>query len=344
MNSRIIKNYFCNLTSEGANLTKVVATFCVVLVHSNNIFEFAKMGGVNVEYLKGFRVFASVGVPLFFVLSGYFLLVRGTFNWKRNVIKKISSLLVPYAVFMILYTILNCVGYLVFPSMFDNFFNFRIVDWIDHLIGCPFFSNPKYYEPFWFLRDLFLLNILTVFLVPLIKKVSCYVIIPAMIILWLSPLPHHFRQSFSFFIIGMCLGKEKSFPTIKNVCVSGGLFVFLFIIASLSDIDFILDISTFMMAFALLSILNYYSTFGKIKQITELLIPYSFITYALHQHPLTLIQKMVVMKINPSIEETILLYFLLPFFVIGLCIVFALFIKRIAPSIYRICVGNRYTS
>lgn len=38
-------NYCAALSSSGANLSKVIATFCVVLVHSYNIFPFAQIGG-----------------------------------------------------------------------------------------------------------------------------------------------------------------------------------------------------------------------------------------------------------------------------------------------------------
>lgn len=44
---------FTEMSSDGANLAKVVATFCVVLVHSNNIFGYAQIENNNMLYWGG---------------------------------------------------------------------------------------------------------------------------------------------------------------------------------------------------------------------------------------------------------------------------------------------------
>ena len=65
--------YITTLSSDGATLAKVVATFSVVLVHSYKLFKYLSLDDSTVFYLRGFHAFASCGVPVFFLLSGYFL-------------------------------------------------------------------------------------------------------------------------------------------------------------------------------------------------------------------------------------------------------------------------------
>lgn len=256
-------------------------------------------------------------------------------------VKKIRSLLVPYLIFILIYTILNCVGYIFVPSMFDNFHAFSLTDWLDHLFGVPFYSTPKYYEPFWFLRDLILLNVLTVALVPIVNRIRSTIIIPVMVVVWFLPLPPYIREPFVFFVIGMCFGKEKFFPALKSKTVSALLFVAAFGISYIPELSLLSRLATLIMSFAIISLSNSMVRFDGIRKWTELLIPFSFITYILHQHPLTLIQKLIAMKLNVDFTVAALLYFTLPFVIIGMCIVVASVFRKIAPKVYSVCVGNR---
>jgi len=59
-----------SLSSDGATLAKVIATFSVVLTHSYKLFGYMAVDGSSVLYLRGFHAFASCGVPVFFLLWG----------------------------------------------------------------------------------------------------------------------------------------------------------------------------------------------------------------------------------------------------------------------------------
>jgi len=59
------------LSSDGATLAKVIATFCVVITHSHKIFNYLGIPDSEVFYIKGFRAFGNSGVPVFFLLAGF---------------------------------------------------------------------------------------------------------------------------------------------------------------------------------------------------------------------------------------------------------------------------------
>lgn len=58
-------NLIGSLSSNGATIAKIIATFSVVLTHSYKLFGYLKIEETDIMYLRGFHAFAACGVPIF---------------------------------------------------------------------------------------------------------------------------------------------------------------------------------------------------------------------------------------------------------------------------------------
>ena len=335
-----IEQYHNILSSNGANFAKIIATFCVVLVHSHNIFGYAQIPEDKLSILRGFETIAFSGVPIFFLLSGYFLMLKDNWNWKTNIRKKIRSLLIPYCCFITVYTIINCIGYHIAPNMFDNYKAFSVGDWFERLIGQPFVSAPHFYDPLWFLRDLFILNLMTILIVPIIKKCPENILIPALAIIWFLPIHPYMRQSIVFFILGMSFGNKSKLPLIRSPLLLFFLFGIGFVLPIIVSGDYSMQFALLPMILFILSISEKLIKQPKIVHYSHLLIPFNFPVYLTHGYLLTLIQRIVIMKVHPCFLSVIILYLLLPFVIVALCILLSFIWKKTLPKTYSIFIGG----
>ena len=89
------KNGFTALSSDGATMAKVISTFCVVLIHSYKLFKYMDVKSSEIFYLRGVHAFATCGVPIFFLLAGYYLVYKDDWNYRNNLKKKFKSLVIP---------------------------------------------------------------------------------------------------------------------------------------------------------------------------------------------------------------------------------------------------------
>lgn len=330
-----------NLSSDGANLSKIIATFCVVLTHSYKLFKYMNVLPNQIFWLRGIHAFASSGVPVFFLLSGYFLVYKESWNYCLNLKKKIHSLVVPYISFILIYALISIIGSLVVPAFFDNFRCFNAYDWIMHLIGIPFVVAPIYYGPLWFLRELFILNVFAFVLVPIVKKVPGYIIIPAMITVYFLPLSQMVRYSIPLFVLGMHFGFCKKIPIIDKTTINIMIFLCAFFIPILFEGDLSWKTSVFLMTILILAIsekLVYKDIFSKISKSA---ISFSFPIYLLHEYPITTLMRLLALK-KISIPMATVVFLIAPFLVIALCVIVIIFWRRLLPRSFSLFTGGRY--
>ena len=332
---------YTSLSSDGATLAKIIATFSVVLTHSYKLFKYMNVDNSTVFYLRGFHAFASCGVPVFFLLSGYFLTFKGNWDYKKNIKKKVKSLVIPYLLFTALYAIISCVGALALPSFFDNFKEFNANDWIMHLFGIPFVIAPSFYGPLWFVRELLVLNIASVILVPLVKKIPGYILLPAMAVVYFLPIPQIIRYSIPFFIVGMYFGFKKSIPVITNNFYIIGLFVVGFAIPIVFEGDLAWKVSVLLMAIFIITISEKLVVESNISKIAKKAIPFSFPIYLLHEYPMTTTMRLLAMK-HISVPLATAAFLIVPFLIIALCVIVIIVWKRLLPKSFSVFTGGRY--
>lgn len=249
-----VDKHITALSSDGATLAKVIATFSVVLTHSYKLFRYMGVEASEVFYLRGFHAFAACGVPVFFLLSGYFLVFKDNWNYSKNLKKKFKSLVIPYCLFILLYAMISMIGSLVLPAYFDDFRTFTAYDWLMHLFGIPFVIAPSFYGPLWFIRELVIFNILSIALVPAVKKIPDSILIPSMVVIYFLPISQLIRYSIPFFIAGMCFGFKKCIPVLNKLMYSLFIMCIGFLVAVLIQGEISWKVSVFLMALSLVSI------------------------------------------------------------------------------------------
>lgn len=194
----------------------------VVLIHSDvvQVVDY-KWGGQilapEVYPIYGFiryflcDVVGRIAVPVFFLISG-FLFFRWTNDfslavYKKKIFRRIQSLLVPYIFWNTIYILAFIVlGVFSKDSAFDIYRQFDLMTILKQLrIAPPCFQ-------FWFLRDLMVMCLCTLFMEPIIKRMK--IIAPAiLLIMWLGKMwpsvPGFSPQSCTFFLLGAYVGIHR---------------------------------------------------------------------------------------------------------------------------------------
>lgn len=328
------------LSSDGATLAKIIATFCVVLRHSYKIFEFIGVEETEVFYLRGFHAIGASGVPVFFLLSGYFLTVKDNFDYYENLKKKFRSLAIPYLCFMLFYAVINCTGSLFLPEFFDDFRKYTAYDWLTHFFGIPFVSTPRFYGPLWFLRELFIFNVLSFALVPIAKKTPGFILVPAMLAVYFSPFTHIIRFSIPFFMIGMHYGTKKKIPVLNKTIYIIAVFIIGFIIPVALAGGMPFEISVFLMFCSILMISEKLTERDNIRKMARIAIPYSFPIYLMHEYPMITMLRLLALE-HISIPAAVGVFFVAPFLIIALCVFVVNLWKRFSPKSFAFCTGGR---
>lgn len=87
--------------STNINLLKIVASFMVIIIHVSAV-NFPKLGKVEWDVSNVYNSFSRVSVPIFFIISGYFLIGRSesvSSFYKRRFLKILPPLIFWSAVF-----------------------------------------------------------------------------------------------------------------------------------------------------------------------------------------------------------------------------------------------------
>ena len=151
---------------------KALSTIMVVYIHSHNIVNYAGMESRN-TVIQLVSVLTGAGVPAFFLISAY-LTKKSAKPYKENIKKKVKTLLLPYLLWILIYVMLEVVGNKVLPTAFSDVTKWSGVDWIKNLVGIPF-VEPPIYSPLWFVRDLFVLNLIAPVFELIINRTPHYI-------------------------------------------------------------------------------------------------------------------------------------------------------------------------
>ena len=302
--------------------------------------------------------FAQIAVPMFFLLSGYFLCSGFTWSiigyWFK-VKSRIKSLLIPFLFWNI--ATLCFLALIQFLPATQEFLsgkqaliaNFTSIDYLNAVFGIGRF--PISYQ-FWFIRDLMLL----VLLVPIIGYLNKVAALPFLLILFLvwvfGGWPFYAPSSTAtlFFSTGCYLGYvgRDLFALDRYGRVAVVLYIFAAILAALalqfahSDYFYVLK---FCIVFGLLAAL--YATKLVVNRpiITNRLLSLgqaSFFVFAAHEPLLTIGRKLAYKLIQPdSTFWVLLIYFMVPTIVIVILVVAYRILSTHFTRFTRIITGGR---
>ena len=201
----MIKHYFYKDVTKNSLLSETIAVLrfpmavLILLLHSS--FEHEIKDGISIfegwnapvyHHLDFIFVhnICNIAVPLFFLISGFLFFKESSLTkeqYKLKIRKRIKSLLVPYLIWNAIILILYYVVQTLAPSM-NSGRNKFIVDYTFHDYLMSFWSmsfinkdgvSGPIDSPLWFIRDLMVVMVISLFLYFLIKKMK--VLMPAIL-------------------------------------------------------------------------------------------------------------------------------------------------------------------
>jgi fucose 4-O-acetylase-like acetyltransferase len=298
--------------------------------------------------------FTAIAVPLFFLISGFLLYIKEP-KYVENLKKKCRTILLPYILWAIL-----VVTFLFVAQSFDftkPYFanliirNFSPTDWLGVFLGhFGKFAIPNGFPlvyQFWFLRDLFVLNLLFV----IIKKIvdlcpgGTFILL---FILWIGGINIYIVSTGAlfFFVLGYYIVKYNlDYRHLDNIKTPDMVIMYMAtIITSLFFKEKIAIISAINIIVGIMFFIKLSYNFANKTKIYKLLAwleQYAFWVYATHGIVIAIMIKLSV-KIMPMNGGWLLVhYFLVTLLCIFVLVSGGIIFRRIFPKIFKILTGGR---
>jgi fucose 4-O-acetylase-like acetyltransferase len=299
------------------------------------------------------NIIARIAVPLFFLISGYLLYAKET-NFLSVLKKKSRTILLPY----ILWNILAIIFFYTAQSFsftrpyFANIIirNFKIIDWIDAFVG-KFTEARQYQYPlvyqFWFLRDLFILNMLFIGIKKLVDRFPIGTIF-IFFVLWTSNINIYIvsTEALLFFTLGYYIVKYsldyKKIDAIEYYDI-GTVYITTIILELffIKYVPIIHKINIILGSVLFIKLTYYFINKERIYNKLLWLEKYAFFVYAIHGIALAIMQKLSV-KIIPMRGFLILLqYFSVSIVGIIIFVLIGVIVQKLFPKLFKILTGGR---
>lgn len=335
----------------------------VVLLHSLNI-DFKECNDVlcNVQYLLSYKL-SQIAVPLFFMISGYLyfhkISVNQKFNFSfflQNNKKRIRTVLLPYVLWCTFWFLLIYI--LQSIPLFAKYFPQPLyaMSIKDKLLNLYYY--PLNY-PFWFLRELIVIFLIT----PVIFLLVKYTRWGSILVLFLLMILYSKLISFNnitflsaiplfYFGVGSFLSLNKInivFKAKKHVALFLIiLWVLLNLLSLYNDTTTILNneiqwsLNIFKNIIGCLAIWYLYDFLNqKVQWRSYNFYNYSFFIFAVHGIPTIILVKISQQLFNDNAVLLFISYLLIVPFIIILSIYSGKLLKKTFPNLFNILVGTR---
>ena len=339
------------LQSQTFNYLRFPLIVLILTIHTIDLpHEANSVFSVNIGVIIRY-VFATFGVPIFFIISGYYFFYSkndtDTFNKESYISKlkkRVRTILVPYLlwnIFAIL--IFQCVQMSKGNTYIHN--GFDLLKMFTYWLGAGNPYTPANY-PLWYMRDLMFLFVLSPLIYIMLKYLKVW---PLLILggLYFFNIgigdPFLFSEMVFFFPLGAYFAIHKK--NIIELCnkyakLSYILFIALIVFNLIFKISVIGKITTFVGVVALCNLVSYYLAKGKIKE-NKFYSDASFFLYAFHGVPIMILSN----RLSDMLPKTDWAY-TLNFFastiiitLLGLGLYYVM--KKIMPKFTAIITGGR---
>jgi hypothetical protein len=346
---------------------KAVFAVMVVFIHANFSSINMATGSVTFDFPKWFTMAKTIlsdaipkcAVPGFFIMASV-LLFKREFDWKKNVLKKARTLMIPYFIINTFWILFYACAQMV-PSVsvfFSNpdkiVANWSWVEYLDAYLGTGVGSGVHLiYAPLWFVEHLFVLNIISPVIKMIIDKIP---VIYGVAIICLLVFDVNFNMFFLnnvslfYFSLGYYLVKYGiHFSDVKNIDyrIITPLYIAVTVLnmltlgderfASVKDLaQIIIGLLWWAHTAIYLSGLE-----GVPNAVLKTLEKYNFIIYIFHYNSITILQKLLFKLLPNNLVCIVAEYFISAIIMIVLCIVLAIFMERFMPRIFSLLIGDR---
>lgn len=335
----------------------------VVFLHAYNLDT--KQHGQILVLDKSFNWFIQkfisfgitrIAVPLFFLISGYlfFLNFNGSFlEFKNKVQKRFRTLALPFLFWsffgVFIYFVLQSIPKLKPFFSKELVVNYTFIDWMKVLL-----VNPIPYQ-LWFIRDLFLLVLVTPVLFFILKRIPKTMIM-VLFFGWFFNF-NEFNNSFEALLFFSCGGFvsvnkveliNKSYPEKKYLFLFSWVLLLLLKIAlEYFDCNEI-GIRIILKSSIIVGIIAFWIGYdGLLESQNSLKLKllkissYSFFIYASHEPILTIIKKTLFIVAPKTNSGYFAVYFFAPLMTLVICVLFGVILKIKLNYLYNFITGNR---
>lgn len=332
--------------SKRLNIMKFIFMVLVVLIHSNVTSEISYGLPRYALICKSiiWDGICVVATPGFFVISGLLLYSR-EFKWLDNLKKKIKTLVVPY--FLInTFWIVFFKGIRLFEAT-RSFFQdeaYQINTFRD--LAEAYFNPMPLYYPFWFIRDLFILNLAAKIIKMLIDKVpilSLVVVIALHLEIIKIPILHT-NASLCMFALSYCVVKYQlklqKMDKIKLIywgIAYGALFVIK---------NWLWNYGLAGLVFSVVGICFFYQLSGKLVQsfIGKIVLwcaQFTFFIYAFHEFYAAMLKKVLLDIVPQNGIVSLVESFVIAISITVACILAGAIFRKYMPRVYGLVCGSR---
>lgn len=342
--------------SDRINILKFICIIFVVFIHSYTKDLNSTVDSIRaqypiwldvVEYIIS-QVISRCGVPLFFVISSI-LLFKKKRRYLPTIKDKVKTLLIPYlfwnSIWIFVFFVLQN---LPFTSVYFSGTPIKEYDFFDWLGLYGVGSQYPHDYPLWFMRDLMIVTLLFPIVDALTEKIPRVVLLLSVSLL-LFPISFPFKMAIIWFCLGACVVKfslhVSDIDKISMPIWGGGYVASVFVLTVLHVYG--VECSSLSTAFIFIGIIFWVKITKYIYYIPALKnfflkeAQWTFIIYVTHELTLSSVRELCVRILPNNQIVVILIYFIIPFVVISMCIMFGKFLKRFLPKIYKISTGSR---
>ncbi|MCQ2229162.1 MAG: acyltransferase [Bacteroidales bacterium] len=366
------------MESKLSNLITVIRfplALAVVFIHVGRSPFFLRELGENHSVADFICVFLSelifnvilLAVPIFFIISGY-LMYYNMSNWDnelyiQKIKKRFFTLVVPYFA----WNTLLIVVWMFLPTLIGGIIHHREVGEIMQNLGA--INWHQYWDinrwgdnssgpidlPFWFLRDLIVISIVSPIIYWTIKSLGVIIIslLFVAVIFWYWPFDAGLRiSSLFYFSLGVYLATSKNniieiairYKNIWRIVACTTLFVKFFLFIDYSPnisrfIDIVMVISSLV---SIISLLVNRITPGCLS-VSKKLEQYTFFVYAFHYPLLISLHSLISRYISPQPDPCmdVVRYVVIPLIICGISMLTMNMLKKISPVVLSILNGKK---
>nr|WP_314754704.1 acyltransferase family protein [uncultured Prevotella sp.] len=329
----------------------------VIFIHTVFVLPEDLKGYECFKYMLG--CFTAFSVPLFFIISSFLFFYDmkefDMWKWFIKMKKRVRTLLIPYILWNLFYLLFMLIVQVSFPNIMGGsrkmIYNYSFLELIDSFwnFGGMYHGMPILYS-FWFIRNLFILNLFAPVFYLLLKKIPVVFFIISLVLFILNPFDFiatnmDWVKSVLFYGIGVfCAVNAIDFTDLRKL---SSPFVF-FVIVSIILLPFVPDTMRFYWYQVLLVIgaltiptIVRKGILNKKLRVNNFLASSSFFVYAFHLFIIIPFNRFwsTILPVNNWTASIMLV--IVPFLVafISVCVYYVL--KENFPKFTELIIGGR---
>lgn len=339
--------------SSRIKILKFVAIIFVVYIHSYTTDTNFSEGTLTIDLPKWLLLIedlisstmARLAVPLFFLISSV-LLFKNKRDYKKTIVGKVHTLLIPYLIWnslwILVFILLQNIPFTAqyFSGEKTPILQYSVIEWLN-LYGVATVYPLDY--PLWYIRDLM---IVTLFF-PIIDKLASKfpkLLFFAVALLTILPIDIPMKRAWLWFTLGACIVKLNihlssfdKIPLWPISAVYAAMTAYVLLAGNVVIDGLYIFVGLIFWCRASKPILEQAKISDAVLKLSE----WIFIIFAAHEMTLSCIKK-VCLRLLPTEPVWLLTeYFLLPVIVMCGCCAAGAILKKTMPKVYNVLTGSR---